>query len=54
MKTRVLIAVIAATLILPLTGCNSTDSQKQASQGTHKMGAEAVYGSLTSTRIKSN
>lgn len=54
MKTRVLIAVIAAALVLPLTGCNSADGQKQTSQGSHKMGAEAVYGSLTSTRIKTN
>lgn len=54
MKTRVLIVVIAAVLALPLTGCNSADGPKPASQDAHKTGAEAVYGNLTSTKIKSN
>lgn len=54
MKTSILIAVIAAALALPLTGCNSADGQKQSSQGTHKTGAEGVYGNLTSSKIKSD
>jgi len=44
MKPRLLAILIATTLVLQLTAC--ADSKKA--------GAEAVYGNVTSTRIKSN
>jgi len=54
MKSKILVVVIAALLAIPLTGCNTATGPKQADQGAQKKAVEAAFGSMTSTRIKSN
>lgn len=54
MKSKILVAVIAAALAFTLPGCNAVNGQKQASQDTHKTAVDAAFGNMTSSRIKSN
>ncbi len=54
MKTRVMTGVVAAVFAFMVAGCNASDGDKQASsqKPPQKSGVDAVFGDLTSSKVK--